>query len=55
MQVDDSIGVFVRVRPYQEREDVATFITSQSDVNISVKEREREREQELRFSYDHIF
>jgi kinesin family member 5 len=42
---EDRIGVFVRVRPYQERESPSTFILSLADQEIRVCDKDREKEQ----------
>ncbi len=52
---DDRIGVFVRIRPYQEKEANSTFILQQTETDITVKDKESVKESDLRFSFDHVF
>lgn len=53
--MEDRIGVFVRVRPYQDKESTSSFIVDQNDTDITVKEKENAKEQDLRFSFDRVF
>lgn len=52
---EDRIGVFVRIRPYQEKEQPSTFILNQTTTEITVKDKDAAKEQDHRFTYDHIF
>lgn len=52
---EDRIGVFVRVRPYQEKEPPSTFILSLDQQAITVRDPERDKDQDINFTFDHIF
>jgi kinesin family member 5 len=52
---EDRIGVFVRVRPYQEKEPPSTFILSLDQQAIAVRDPDRDKDQDMSFTFDHIF